>query len=204
VVIDLARADRSARDSLDIINPAGALRLNDCAAIVAAQGDHAARLWARIMDRAAILLAFAQVGGADAALRAACAHVTQRFAFGRPLGSFQAIKHGLADVLAAIEIARSNAWYAAATLVEDDRGGDGAALAEAAAAARISATDAHRQAARAYVHYLGGVGVTEESDGHLHYRKAQALGMKLGSPALWRERLMQALLARRPQLSEAA
>nr|WP_255461013.1 acyl-CoA dehydrogenase family protein [Novosphingobium sp. ERN07] len=145
-----------------------------------------------MIDRHAIYLAFMQVGGASAALRAACDYVGQRYAFGRALGSFQGIKHGLADVYAAVEVARSNAWYAAACL---DIGNYKLTL--AAAAARVSATEAFRRAARANIHYQGGLGVTQEADAHLYYRRAQALGMTIGNPAVWRERFLQASLALR-------
>lgn len=192
LLVDLAGAERQRRDALDPLTPAASLRLTGCPAWIVAEGEAGTALWQCILAHHAVLLAFAQIGGADAALKMACDHVVQRFAFGRPLGSFQAIKHGLADVLAAIEIARSNAWYAAATLAEAHPD-----MTLAAASARVSATDAYRQAARANVHYHGGLGVTAESNAHLHYRRAQALGMTIGSPAQWRETLIQAVLARR-------
>ena len=67
----------------------------------------------RLLDRAAVLVAFEQVGGAQAALEMGRDYALGRFAFGRPIGSFQAIKHKLADVYVAVELARSNAYYAA-------------------------------------------------------------------------------------------
>ena len=91
----------------------------------------------RLLDRAAILTAFEQVGGASASLEMATAYAKERFAFGRPIGSFQAIKHKLADVYVATELARSNAYYAAWALSTD-----AAELPLAAATARVSATDA--------------------------------------------------------------
>lgn len=199
ILVDLAGAERQPVDALDPLNPATSLRLPGCPAWILAEGQAGAALWQRILAHHAVLLAFAQIGGAETALKMASDHVVQRFAFGRPLGSFQAIKHGLADVLAAIEIARSNAWYAAATLAEGHPD-----LLMAAASARVSATDAYRQSARANVHYHGGLGVTAESNAHLHYRRAQAQGMTIGSPAQWRETLIQALLARRADLARAA
>jgi acyl-CoA dehydrogenase len=66
-----------------------------------------------LIDRAAILMAFEQVGGAQACLDMAKAYAMDRYAFGRPIAAFQAIKHKLADVYVAIELARSNAYYGA-------------------------------------------------------------------------------------------
>jgi alkylation response protein AidB-like acyl-CoA dehydrogenase len=85
----------------------------------------------RLLDRAAVLFAFEQVGGAQAALEMARDYALGRFAFGRPIGSFQAIKHKLADVYVALELARSNAYYGAWALSTD-----APALPVAAAAAR--------------------------------------------------------------------
>jgi alkylation response protein AidB-like acyl-CoA dehydrogenase len=102
--------------------------------------------WALLMrglDRAAALMAFEQVGGADRALEMARDYALDRMAFGRPIGSFQAIKHKLADVYVANTLARSNAFYAAWALAA----GEGE-LAEAAANARISATEAYRLSAQ--------------------------------------------------------
>ena len=108
----------------------------------------------RVLDRAAILTAFEQVGGATAALEMATAYAKERFAFGRPIGSFQAIKHKLADVYVATELARSNAYYGAWAL-----SADAAELPLAAAAARVSASDAFFQAAKENIQMHGGVGL---------------------------------------------
>ena len=78
-----------------------------------------------MLDRAAVLLAFEQVGGADRALEMAKAYALERYAFGRPIGSYQAIKHKLADIYIKNELARSNAYYGAWAL--DDRRGRAAA-----------------------------------------------------------------------------
>ena len=189
VVIDLANAVRRDADSLDRINLACAIEFANAPVTVLASGGTARARWERILARHAIFLAFVQLGGAGAALDAARSHVIERYAFGRSLGSFQAVKHALADLLASIEIARSNAWLAAASLEQDN-----AVLAQAAAAARVAATHAHRQAARALVHFQGGLGVTAESDAQLHYRRAQALGLVIGSASEWREQFIASVL----------
>jgi alkylation response protein AidB-like acyl-CoA dehydrogenase len=113
-----------------------------------------------------------------------------RYAFGRPIGSQQAIKHKLANMYANNQIARSNAYYGAWALESaPDR------LPEAAAAARVSACDAYWYAARETIHVHGGIGFTWEADQHLYYRRALQLGMMIGSSPTWRERLVVALEA---------
>ncbi len=89
----------------------------------------------QVLDRAAVLLAFEQVGGADRALEMAKDYALERYAFGRPIGSYQAIKHKLADIYVKNELARSNAYYGAWAL-----SAGAAELPLAAAAARVAAS----------------------------------------------------------------
>ncbi len=145
----------------------------------------------RLLDRAAILTAFAQVGGASASLEMASAYAKERFAFGRPIGSFQAIKHKLADVYVATELARSNAYYAAWALSTD-----AGELPLAAATARVSATDACFLAAKENIQVHGGVGFTWDYDCHLFYRRAKLLALSLGSQRYWKDRVVAELETR--------
>ncbi|MBV9252321.1 MAG: acyl-CoA/acyl-ACP dehydrogenase [Acetobacteraceae bacterium] len=145
----------------------------------------------RVLDRAAILTAFEQVGGASASLEMATAYAKERFAFGRPIGSFQAIKHKLADVYIATELARSNAYYGAWAL-----SADAADLPLAAATARVSASDAFFLAAKENIQVHGGVGFTWEFDCHLFYRRAKLLALSLGSTRYWKDRLVGELETR--------
>jgi acyl-CoA dehydrogenase len=142
----------------------------------------------QLLDRAAVLLAFEQVGGAQAALDMARDYALHRFAFGRPIGSFQAIKHKLADVYVALELARGNAYYGAWAL------STGAPeLAVAAAAARVSATEAFFLAAKENIQTHGGMGFTWEFDCHLYYRRAKLLALALGSARRWKHELIARL-----------
>lgn len=177
--------------TLDLLHPPATFRFDAVPATVLARGDAAQQLWNRLLDRYALFTAFEQLGGAQAALDMARDYSLTRYAFGRAIGSFQALKHTMADMLAALELARSNCYFGAAAL----QGGDEARLAEAAAVARISATDAHRLCARQNMQIHGGIGVTWESDAHLAYRRAQSLGSALGSPTFWKERLVSLLIA---------
>jgi acyl-CoA dehydrogenase len=142
----------------------------------------------RIQDRAAVLFAFEQVGGAQRSLEMARDYALERYAFGRPIGSFQAIKHKLADVYVATELARSNAYYGAWALARN-----APELPVAAAAARISANDAFFLAAKENIQVHGGMGFTWEFDCHLYYRRAKLLSLALGSTRLWKDRLITQL-----------
>ncbi len=141
-----------------------------------------------VLDRAAVLFAFEQVGGAQACLEMARDYALQRRAFGRQIGSFQAIKHKLAECYIAIELARSNAYYGAYALQV------GAAdLTEAAAAARVAATQAFNLASAENIQVHGGMGFTWEADCHLFYRRARHLALVIGAAPFWKNRLVGAL-----------
>jgi len=144
----------------------------------------------RILDRAAVLVAFEQLGGAQAALDMAKEYALGRFAFGRQIASFQAIKHKLADMYVAVELARSNAYYGAWALSKD-----APELPVAAATARVAATEAYYQAAKENIQIHGGMGFTWEFDCHLHYRRAKLTGLMLGSARRWKDLLVARLEA---------
>jgi alkylation response protein AidB-like acyl-CoA dehydrogenase len=146
------------------------------------------RLLAQINDRAAILFAFEQVGGAQRALEMARDYAMERYAFGRPIGSFQAIKHKLADVYVATELARSNAYYGAWALSKN-----APELPVAAAAARVAANEAFYLAAKENIQVHGGMGFTWAFDCHLYYRRSKQLALTVGSTRQWKERLVDRL-----------
>ena len=144
----------------------------------------------RILDRAAVLTAFEQLGGAQRAFEITREFTLGRYAFGRPIASFQAVKHRLADLYVAIELARSNAYYGAWALSHDNE-----ELPVAACGARISACDAYELAGEEMIQLHGGVGFTWEYDCHLFYRRAKLLGLSLGSAAEWRDMLVERIEA---------
>lgn len=146
------------------------------------------------LDRAAVLAAFEQIGGAERALEMARDYALERHAFGRPIGSFQAIKHKLADMYVSLVLARSNCYYGAWAMAHG-----AVELPEAAAAARVSATQAFRQCAAENIQIHGGMGFTWEMDCHLFYRRAHLLGVSLGGLAQWQDRLIEQLRDRRAQ-----
>jgi alkylation response protein AidB-like acyl-CoA dehydrogenase len=138
-----------------------------------------------ILDRAAVLTAFEQTGGADRALEMARDYALARHAFGRPIGAFQAIKHMLADMYVAATLARSNAYYGAWALSSV-----AAELPLAAAAARLSATSAFQLCARNNIQTHGGMGFTWAFDCHLYYRRSALLALSLGAAPYWENRLI--------------
>jgi alkylation response protein AidB-like acyl-CoA dehydrogenase len=141
-----------------------------------------------LLERAAVLLAFEQVGGADRALEMAKDYAMNRYAFGRPIGSYQAIKHKLADMYVKNELARSNAYYGAWAL---ETGASELPL--AAASARVSACEAYWYAAKENLQTHGGIGFTWQTDCHLFYRRSQQLGLVAGGAKAWKERLVAQL-----------
>jgi acyl-CoA dehydrogenase len=151
----------------------------------------------RVMDRAAILIAFEQVGGADRALEMGRDYALERMAFGRPIGSFQAIKHMLADMYVQATLARSNAYYGAFALSTDAPD-----LPIAAATARVSATEAFQLCAKNNIQVHGGMGFTWAFDCHLLYRRSNALALALGSLSTWDDLLIERM--RRQNQPQAA
>ena len=143
-----------------------------------------------VMDRAAILLAFEQLGGADRSLEMARDYALERIAFGRQIGSFQAIKHMLADMYVSATLARSNCYYGAWALVSG-----AAERPVAAATARVSATTAFQQCAKNNIQVHGGMGFTWAFDCHLYYRRSNALALALGALSTWESLLIERMSA---------
>jgi alkylation response protein AidB-like acyl-CoA dehydrogenase len=142
----------------------------------------------RALDRARIALAAEALGGAERVLEMTTEYVKQRVQFGRAIGSFQALKHRLADMMTEVEAARSAAWYAACVADEAPQ-----ELAEAAAIAKSYCSDAFYNCAAGAIQLHGGIGFTWEHDAHLYFKRARASATLLGSPAWQRERLLRAL-----------
>jgi alkylation response protein AidB-like acyl-CoA dehydrogenase len=151
------------------------------------EGEGAA-LYDALMERAAVLFAFEQLGGASRAQEMATDYAKERYAFGRPIGGNQAIKHKLAEMYVKNEVARSNCYYGAWALSSD-----AAELPEAAAAARLAASEAYWVASKENIQTHGGMGFTWDIDCHLFYRRAKLLAVQAGSPAVWKEKLVSAL-----------
>jgi alkylation response protein AidB-like acyl-CoA dehydrogenase len=179
---------QTALRSFDPSRSVGRLEFREAPAERLGEAGRGAELASGILDRAAAIMAFEQVGGAERALEITRDFTMNRWAFGRPVASFQALKHRMADLYAAIELARSNAYYAAWALSHD-----APELGVAAPAARVAASDAFQLAGEEMVQMHGGVGFTWEYDCHLFYRRARFTGSALGAAAEWREKLIRRL-----------
>src|SRR5437879_6396863 len=180
VVVDLSQK-AVAKKRVETIDPArkhAELTFNDAAGELLGADGEGWRLLERLYDAAAVYFAFAQVGGAEAAMYMARDYALQRQAFGRAIGSYQAIKHKLADCYVKLELARSNAYYGAMMLTDG-----GADLPLAAAAARIAATEAYDYAAKENIQTHGGIGFTWEADTQFHLRRARVTALAIGGPS---------------------
>ena len=140
-------------------------------------------------DRARVSLAAEQVGVAQACLDMTVGYAKVRRQFGRPIGAFQAVQHACADMLVAVESARSATWYAAWALAEDTPDATEASLVAGAMAA-----EAAFQCAGATIQLHGGIGFTAEHDAHLYFRRARASRDLLGPPTALRARVADQLL----------
>lgn len=150
-------------------------------------GDADAYLGAAF-DAGLAALAAEQVGGARRLLEMSVEYASVREQFGRPIGSFQAIKHKCADMLVEVESATSAAYAAGAAI---DEGSDESALLASLAKAYCSEAYCHVAAENIQIH--GGIGFTWEHPAHLYYRRARGTEMLFGTPAYHRERMLKEL-----------
>ncbi len=139
-----------------------------------------------VLDLAAIALAAEQVGGAQFVLDMAVQYAKDRVQFGRPIGSFQAIKHKCADMLLEVESAKSAAYYGlwCASEMNDE-------LPSVASLAKAYCSDAYFHAAAENIQIHGGIGFTWEHPAHLYFKRAKSSELMFGDPSYHREMLAQ-------------
>jgi alkylation response protein AidB-like acyl-CoA dehydrogenase len=140
----------------------------------------------RTLDLAAVALAAEQVGGAQRCLDMSVEYAKERVQFGRPIGSFQAIKHKCADMLLEVESAKSAAYYAGWAAAESSD-----ELPVVASLAKAYCSDAYFHAAAENIQIHGGIGFTWEHDAHLYFKRAKSSELLLGDPTYHRELLAQ-------------
>jgi alkylation response protein AidB-like acyl-CoA dehydrogenase len=140
----------------------------------------------KTLDLAAVALAAEQVGGAQRCLETSVEYAKTRIQFGRPIGSFQAIKHKCADMLLEVESAKSAAYYAAWAAAEDSD-----ELPVVASLAKAYCSEAYFHAAAENIQIHGGIGFTWEHDAHLYFKRAKSSELILGDPTYHRELLAQ-------------
>ncbi|MBK7249720.1 MAG: acyl-CoA/acyl-ACP dehydrogenase [Gammaproteobacteria bacterium] len=175
--------------ALDLTRPMARIRLENVEVTttqILGEPEAAAAALTQALRLAQIALAAEQTGGAQGALETTTAYAKQRVQFGRAIGSFQAIKHRLADMMIAAEAAKSAAYYAAC--IADTAIGE---LAEAAAIAKSRCSDAFFDCAANMVQLHGGIGFTWEHDAQLYFKRARASSTLLGTPQYHRELLAQ-------------
>ncbi|MEH6586216.1 MAG: acyl-CoA dehydrogenase family protein [Halioglobus sp.] len=191
-LVDLTAAEvaRSTLSSMDPSRSQARLRFEGAAASELGKNIDGEEALSQLLDKAAVLFAFEQIGGGQAAMDMGIAYTKERFAFGRSIASFQAIKHKFADMYVALQLARANAYYGAWAL-----SCDAPDLPLAAATARVSASDAYYQITRENIQAHGGMGFTWEFDCHLYYRRAQLLSGVVGTQPYWKEAVATRLLS---------
>lgn len=190
VELDQSGVALSKLSSFDELRAHYAVRFDNATAELLGGGDAGGEgdvgaIVEQLFDRAAVQVAFESIGAADACLHMARDYAMGRQIFGRPLAGYQAIKHKLADVAVAIEMGRSNAYYAAwaAGSAPDELPG-------AAAAARLTGISAFEMGARENLQVHGGIGYTFEANCHFYYRRERTLAVSLGARQYWADRLI--------------
>ncbi|OCB22455.1 acyl-CoA dehydrogenase family protein [Mycobacterium intracellulare] len=167
---------RSALSTLDLTRKQARVEFSGCPAELLADETETPQLCSRVLRSASVLLAAEQVGGAQRMLDATVAHVSSRLQFGQPVGAFQAVKHRCANMLVALEQARS-AVYHAAWALED--GTDDAQL--AASLARAVASESYLWISTSAIQLHGGLGFTWEGLPHLYFKRATTDALLLGT-----------------------
>ena len=177
---------RTALPTLDQTRKLARLELSGTSArLIGEEGESAVWL-SRALDLAAVALAAEQVGGAQRCLEMSVEYAKARQQFGRPIGSFQAIKHRCADMLLRVESARSAAYYAGWSAAEDAED-----LPAVASLTRAYCSEAYFQVAAETIQVHGGIGFTWEHDAHLFFKRAKSSELLLGDPAYHRELLLR-------------
>ena len=158
---------------------------NTPAQLIGTDGDGWKTL-STVLDLAAVALAAEQVGGAQKVLEMAVEYAKVRVQFGRPIGSFQAIKHKCADMLLEVESAKSAAYYAmwCASEMNDE-------LPSVASLAKAYCSEAYFHATAENIQIHGGIGFTWEHPAHLYFKRAKSSELLFGDPAYHRELLAQ-------------
>jgi alkylation response protein AidB-like acyl-CoA dehydrogenase len=186
-----ANADDFTRRPLDALDPTrklAKLSFNGTRGELLGEAGEGGPALVKTLDQASAALACEMVGGAQKLLEMTVDYAKTRVQFGRPIGSFQAIKHKCADMLLELELARSSAGYAAeaAASAEEE-------LPAVASLAKAQGSDAFLHIAAESIQIHGGLGFTWEQDVHLFFKRAKSSEALLGDPTFHRERLARNL-----------
>lgn len=174
--------------SLDLTRKLATLSFEATPALLVGSPGAGVSYYEAMLNRSIISLASEQVGGAQHVLEMAVEYAKTRIQFGRPIGSFQAIKHKCAEMLVEIESAKSAAYYGS-WVVENEP----AELSTVAFLAKAFCSQAYFSAAAENIQIHGGIGFTWEHDAHLYFKRAKSSELMFGSPAYFRERLAETI-----------
>jgi alkylation response protein AidB-like acyl-CoA dehydrogenase len=179
---------RTAQRTLDLTRPMATLRLEAVPATLIGVAGAAGPALESVLDRGMTALAAEQAGAARACLEASAAYARERVQFGRPIGSFQAVKHKCADMLVKVELAQAAATEAARALFGAP---DAPEAAVAAAVAHAVCSESFMFVAMENIQVHGGIGFTWEHPAHLYFRRAKASQLMFGGPGFYFEHLLR-------------
>jgi alkylation response protein AidB-like acyl-CoA dehydrogenase len=188
---DAAGVERQDLEVLDLTRPMASVEYSDVSVDESDRlsGGDAVAAVHRALTAGIVAIACEQVGGTQETLRTATAYARDRVQFGRSIGSFQAIKHRLAEMLVASESSRSAAYHAARIVAAGER----EELAIAAPLAKSYCSEVYEQATGHGIQIFGGTGFTWEHDAHLYFKRAKSTKLLLGDPKHHRALLGQAI-----------
>jgi len=183
---DAAGLTRTALSTMDQTRKQAKLDLDNTPATLIGEDGKGWDVLSTVLDLAAVGLAAEQVGGAQFVLEMAVEYAKVRVQFGRPIGSFQAIKHKCADMLLEVESAKSAAYYGmwCAAEMNDE-------LPSTASLAKAYCSEAYFHAAAENIQIHGGIGFTWEHPAHLYFKRAKSSELLFGDPTYHREQLAQ-------------
>ncbi len=173
---------------IDETRPLFTVRLSDTPAEMIGREGGGGRLLAELLDITVLALSAEQVGLAQKCLEISVDYAKVRHQFGRPIGSFQAVKHLCAEILAHVELARASCEEAVLSAQE---GAESTSI--DAAAAHLTCSAAAVFAAKETIQVLGGIGFTWDHPAHVYFRRATSSQLLLGGPAVSHERLLDRL-----------
>jgi alkylation response protein AidB-like acyl-CoA dehydrogenase len=183
---DAAGLTRTPLPTMDQTRKQARLEFSDTPATLVGTEGGAEPGLSKTLDLAAVALAAEQVGGAQRVLDSSVEYAKTRIQFGRPIGSFQAIKHKCADMLLEVESAKSAAYYAGWAAAEDSD-----ELPVVASLAKSYCSEAYFHSAAENIQIHGGIGFTWEHPAHLYFKRAKSSELLLGDPSYHRELLAQ-------------
>jgi alkylation response protein AidB-like acyl-CoA dehydrogenase len=183
---DAAGLTKTALSTMDQTRKQAKLELKDVQGELIGTEGQGWSVLEKVLDLAAVGLAAEQVGGAQLVLEMAVQYAKDRIQFGRPIGSFQAIKHKCADMLLEVESAKSASYYASwcASEMNDE-------LPSVASLAKAYCSEAYFHAAAENIQIHGGIGFTWEHPAHLYFKRAKSSELLFGDPTYHRELLAQ-------------